>query len=275
MEETIDFLEVQVKEMKPKLEISEFKLVDGERKIKVFRHDIAKIVESAETAEKRVSHLESIIVEHSGRVEELEKKEEMASDRGTSHIDVVTSLQERVKEAVLRAESAERMNAVLTIGKDEMEQTIASWKNKYDHLFEEISRMNDVVDDPRYDCFEVQKPDIAENETRSTSSVRRRSSVWEQMETANVRKTSKPSIECDENRAENRMASLSESEKEIEECSDEIIQETNKQTIPNPKEELTENEEGGEGENETKLTEEGNDSDSSDDWGSSDNIFIK
>merc|ERR1712202_29152 len=113
-EENIDNMESSLKDMRRSIEINTVRCSDAERKVKVCENDIAKNREKAEGFEARVASQEAVIESHGKRLEELEESEGAAGEKETLNEEKVEFLTVQLKETEVRADAAERMNAVLT-----------------------------------------------------------------------------------------------------------------------------------------------------------------
>merc|ERR1711962_1556476 len=134
----IEELENNIKEMKRKNELNAGKLVESERKQGVCTDEIAKIRERAETREARVKVLEGVIQDQGKSLSEIEEREGAAGQ----------------KETTVRAEAAERMNAVLQNNQGDVKNDIATWVKRREDMVSSMMVMDDVADDPAYLCFE-------------------------------------------------------------------------------------------------------------------------
>merc|ERR1712096_139708 len=150
-DERVEELESNLKEMRRTVEINELRAVDGERKHQVCKNDIAKIQERAEKHEARVAQLEELIEGHGKRLEELEETEGAAGEREALNEEKLEFLTVQLKETEIRADTAERMNAVLANTLLETETEIAGWMKKTQDMEDLMLVMDDIADDPAYD----------------------------------------------------------------------------------------------------------------------------
>merc|ERR1712215_346047 len=145
-EENIDNLESSLKDMRRSLEINTVRVTDAERKVKVCENDIAKNREKAEGYEARVAAQEGVIESHGKRLEELEESEGAAGEKEALNEEKVEFLTVQLKETEVRADAAERMNAVLTNTMAETEAEIASWAKKTADMEELMINMDNIAD---------------------------------------------------------------------------------------------------------------------------------
>merc|ERR1712202_57957 len=150
-DERVEELESNLKEMRRTVEINELRAVDGERKHQVCKNDIAKIQERAEKHEARVAQLEELIEGHGKRLEELEETEGAAGEREALNEEKLEFLTVQLKETEIRADTAERMNAVLANTLLETETEPAGWMKKTQDMEDLMLVMDDIADDPAYD----------------------------------------------------------------------------------------------------------------------------
>merc|ERR1712183_75856 len=150
-DERVEELETNVKEMRRTVELNELRVVDGERKVKVCENDIKNIQGKATTYEERVTVLEELIQGHGKRLEELEESEGAAGDREALHEEQVDFLTQQLKETEVRADAAERMNAVLNNFLLEAETEIAAVAKKSQDMEDTMVVMDNLADDPTYD----------------------------------------------------------------------------------------------------------------------------
>merc|ERR1719228_873642 len=116
--------------MRRTLELNTVRVSDGERKTKVCENDIAKNKEKAETYESRVAVLEELIQNHGKRLEELEESEGAAGEKESLNEEKVDFLTGQLKETEVRADAAERMNAVLNNTMAETKAETEGWTAK-------------------------------------------------------------------------------------------------------------------------------------------------
>jgi len=154
-EQKMENLETAIKEMKRKSELNASKVVESERKHGVCSSEIAKIRERAENSENRVKVLEGIIGDHGKSLSELEEREGAAGQRETLNEEKMVFLESQLKDTTVRAETAERMHAVLKNTHLETEQEIAKWTKRREDMLSQMLVMDDVADDPSYLCFEA------------------------------------------------------------------------------------------------------------------------
>jgi len=150
----IEDLENNIKEMKRKNELNAGKLVESERKQGVCSDEITKIRERAETREARVKVLEGVIEDQGKSLSEIEEREGAAGQKETESEEKVAFLERELKDTTVRAEAAERMNAVLQNGAAVLQNDIASWVKRREDMVSSMMVMDDVADDPAYLCFE-------------------------------------------------------------------------------------------------------------------------
>jgi len=150
-ESRIEKLESKVKNMKRTVELNEATLVDGERKIQVYKNDFIKLQEKAEAGETRIGVLEWTITNHGKQLDKLEEREGAAGEREALHEDKIHFLVGQVKELELRADAAERANAVGNSILLETKAEIASWAKKIHDMEVTMVKMDDLADDPAYD----------------------------------------------------------------------------------------------------------------------------
>merc|ERR1712168_795493 len=170
----VEELETNVKDMRRSLELNVGRLNDGERKIKVCENDIAKNKEKAETYEARVAVLEEVIQNSGKRLEELEESEGAAGERESLNEDKVDFLTAQLKETEVRADAAERMNAVLTNVMVETENEIAGWAKKTADMEELMVQMDNLADDPNYDVSKI----VASGKARPSSQPTSAKDMW-------------------------------------------------------------------------------------------------
>jgi len=158
-EETITKLEESIKEMKRNVELNAGKLVESERKHGVCTTEIGRIREKAEKSEARVKVLEGVIEEQGKSLSEIEEREGAAGEKESLNEEKVSFLERELKDTTVRAEGAERMNAVLQNTMLELEQECMGWVKRREDMVSQMSVMDDVADDPSYLCFEVEGGD--------------------------------------------------------------------------------------------------------------------
>jgi len=166
-EEKMDNLESSIKEMKRKLELNASKVVESERKHGVCTSEIEKIRERAGISEARVKALEEVISGHGKSLSELEEREGAAGERETMNEEKMLFLERELKDTTVRAEAAERMNAVLKNTSGDTEGEIAKWVKRREDMVSQMMVMDDVADDPAYLCFEAAEG-VGEESGRST-----------------------------------------------------------------------------------------------------------
>jgi len=155
IEQTMENLETSIKEMKRKSELNAAKVVESERKQGVCTSEIARIRERAENNEARVKVLEGVIGDHGKSLSELEEREGAAGQRETLNEEKMTFLEGQLKDTTVRAETAERMYAVLKNTNTDTEAEIAKWVKRREDMVSQMMVMDDVADDPAYLCFEA------------------------------------------------------------------------------------------------------------------------
>jgi len=170
----VEELESSVKDMARTLELNTVRASDGERKVKVCENDIAKNREKAEGYEARVAALEEAIQNHGKRLEELEESEGAAGEKEALNEEKVDFLTVQLKETEVRADAAERMNAVLTNTMVETETEIASWTKKIADMEELMVKMDDLADDPNYDVSKM----VAAGKARPPSQPTSAKDMW-------------------------------------------------------------------------------------------------
>merc|ERR1712212_934426 len=156
------------------LELNTVRNSDGERKVKVCENDIAKNKEKAEGHEARVAALEEAIQGHGKRLEELEESEGAAGEREALNEEKVDFLTAQLKETEVRADAAERMNAVLTNTMVETENEIAGWAKKTADMEDLMIKMDDLADDPNYDVSKI----VAAGKARPSSQPTSAKDMW-------------------------------------------------------------------------------------------------
>merc|ERR1712096_514957 len=162
------------KDMRRSLEINTVRCSDAERKVKVCENDIAKNREKAEGFEARVASQEAVIESHGKRLEELEESEGAAGEKETLNEEKVEFLTVQLKETEVRADAAERMNAVLTNTMSETETEIAGWAKKTADMEELMINMDNIADDPSYDVSKM----VAAGKARPASATTSAKDMW-------------------------------------------------------------------------------------------------
>jgi len=153
-EEKMSNLETSIKDMKRNSELNAGKLVESERKHGVCNMEIEKLRTKAETSEARVKVLEERIEAVGKSLSELEEREGAAGEKESLNEEKMAFLERELKDTTVRAEAAERMNAVLKNTSLETEQEIQKWVNRREEMVKQMMVMDDVADDPSYLCFE-------------------------------------------------------------------------------------------------------------------------
>merc|ERR1719228_2313833 len=149
--------------MRRTLELNTVRVSDGERKVKVCENDIAKNKEKAEQYEARVAALEEMIEKHGKRLEELEESEGAAGERESLNEEKVDFLTAQLKETEVRADAAERMNAVYTNTMVETENEISGWAKKTADMEALMLEMDNLADDPNYNLKNRRPPSATSN----------------------------------------------------------------------------------------------------------------
>merc|ERR1711872_552717 len=213
-DERVEELETSVKDMQRTLELNTVRNSDGERKVKVCENDISKNREKAEGYEARVAALEEAIENHGKRLEELGESEGAAGEREALNEEKVDFLTAQLKETEVRADAAERMNAVYTNTMVETETEIGGWVKKTQDMEDLMVLMDNLADDPNYDLSKGgrrvsttasakdmwgAKDAVAEAESRSSS---RASSRGGQLTRAPKDPTPEPEEESEEEEEE-------------------------------------------------------------------------
>jgi len=150
LEQEIDELESQVKTMKRTLEVNGIRILDGERRIQVCKNEIERLREKADADEKRGAEMDETIAAHGKSLDELEEREGAAGERESMNENKVHFLIGQVKEFEIRADTAERLNAVANNLLAETEAGIASWAQKTADMEDTMDNMNGLADDPSY-----------------------------------------------------------------------------------------------------------------------------
>jgi len=153
-EEKMSNLETSIKDMKRNGELNASKLVESERKHGVCGAEIEKLRAKAEISEARVKVLEGQIEAVGKSLSELEEREGTAGEKESLNEEKMAFLERELKDTTVRAEAAERMNAVLKNTSLETEQEIQKWVNRREEMVKQMMVMDDVADDPSYLCFE-------------------------------------------------------------------------------------------------------------------------
>merc|ERR1712136_592004 len=145
--------ETSIKDIKRNYELNEGKLVESERKQGVCNMEIEKLCAKAEISEARVKVLEEKIEAVGKSLSELEEREGTAGEKESLNEEKMAFLERELKDTTVRAEAAERMNAVLKNTSIETEQEIQKWVNRREDMVKQMMVMDDVADDPSYLCF--------------------------------------------------------------------------------------------------------------------------
>merc|ERR1712180_558982 len=116
--------------------------------------EIEKLRTKAEISEARVKVLEEKIESVGKSLSELEEREGAAGEKESLNEEKMAFLERELKDTTVRAEAAERMNAVLKNTSLETEQEIQKWVNRREEMVKQMMVMDDVADDPSYLCFE-------------------------------------------------------------------------------------------------------------------------
>merc|ERR1712013_227870 len=117
--------------------------------------EIEKLRHKAETSEARVKVLEENIDTAGKNLSEIEEREGAAGEKESLSEEKTAFLERELKDTTVRAEAAERMNAVLKNTNLETEQEIGKWVKRRTDMTSSMSVMDDVADDPAYLCFEA------------------------------------------------------------------------------------------------------------------------
>merc|ERR1712013_788110 len=117
--------------------------------------EIEKLRHKAETSEARVKVLEENIDTAGKNLSEIEEREGAAGEKESLSEEKTAFLERELKDTTVRAEAAERMNAVLKNTNLETEQEIGKWAKRRTDMTSSMSVMDDVADDPAYLCFEA------------------------------------------------------------------------------------------------------------------------
>merc|ERR1712180_431537 len=115
--------------------------------------EIEKLRTKAEISEARVKVLEEKIESVGKSLSELEEREGAAGEKESLNEEKMAFLERELKDTTVRAEAAERMNAVLKNTSIETEQEIQKWVNRREDMVKQMMVMDDVADDPSYLCF--------------------------------------------------------------------------------------------------------------------------
>merc|ERR1712035_34810 len=111
--------------------------------------------EKAESYEARVAVLEEMIEKHGKKLEELEESEGAAGEREALNEEKVDFLTGQLKETEVRADAAERMNAVLNNTMAETKAEIEGWTAKIQEMEDLMVSMDNLADDPNYDVSKI------------------------------------------------------------------------------------------------------------------------
>lgn len=117
---------------------------------------------------------EHIDESHGKRLEELEESEGAAGEKEALNEEKVEFLTVQLKETEVRADAAERMNAVLTNTMAETEAEIASWAKKTADMEELMINMDNIADDPNYDVSKM----VAAGKARPASATTSAKDMW-------------------------------------------------------------------------------------------------
>merc|ERR1711964_262335 len=153
-DDAIQQLESNIKEMK--------------RNTDVCTNDIAKIKNRSELSEGRVKQLEEQIEGHGKSLSELEEREGAAGEKEALNEEKMQFLERELKDTSVRAETAERMCAVLKNTILETENEINGWVKRREDIDKQMLVMDDVADDPSYLCFEASGAGGGTDSGRST-----------------------------------------------------------------------------------------------------------
>jgi len=145
-DEKIANLEEGVKEAARLLEENLTKKVEAERKKVVVGRDVERESQKANTLEERVKVLEETINNATESLKTLEEREGESSMQEEKNEETVILLEGQLKDAVVRADAAERSCKVMERNITETDTEIANWEQKTKELEDEIAEMNDLDD---------------------------------------------------------------------------------------------------------------------------------
>merc|ERR1711962_1936831 len=100
---------------------------------------------------------------HGKRLEELEESEGAAGERESLNEEKVDFLTAQLKETEVRADAAERMNAVYTNTMVETENEISGWAKKTADMEALMLEMDNLADDPNYNLKNRRPPSATSN----------------------------------------------------------------------------------------------------------------
>ena len=137
-EESIDSIEVQLKEAKFMLAESERKYEDIARKLGRMETDLDRANERAEMGENKIIELEEELKIVGNSLQELEVSEEKSTQREENYQNQIHLLMERLKSTETRAENAEMNIQRLNIRIDPVEDDLLAEKLKIKSISDDL-----------------------------------------------------------------------------------------------------------------------------------------
>lgn len=146
-DEKLETLNVMVKREQIEVEDYDLQCREASRKLQVLEKEVERAEGRYESNSIKVEMITESLVKLGSKIKSLEERESDQSERETDNEQKLAFLRDQEKEALVRAENAERDVARLGRVAESLILDIENWKNKKQDIIAEMSSVTSLADD--------------------------------------------------------------------------------------------------------------------------------